>query len=54
MEKQYEELLKLFKELEEGMTPETLKNLTPEELCYIIDEMAEIRGKIAVLKNEEE
>ncbi|MCI8761012.1 MAG: hypothetical protein HFJ34_07925 [Clostridia bacterium] len=54
MEKQYEELLKLFEELEEGMTPDSLKKLTPEQLCYMIDEMAEINGKIAVLKNEEE
>lgn len=53
MEKQYEELLKMFKELEEGMTQETLKKLTPEQLCYMIDEIAEIKGKIAVLKNEE-
>lgn len=54
MEKQYEELLELFKELEEGMTPEILKNLTSEELCYMIDEMAQIKGKIAALKDEEE
>lgn len=53
MEKQYEELLEMFKELEEGMTPDALKKLTPEQLCYMIDQMAEIKGKIAVLKNEE-
>ncbi len=54
MENQYEEVLKLLQELEEGMTPETLKNLTTEEMCYVIEQMAQIKGKIAVLKDDEE
>lgn len=53
MEKQYEEVLNLLKELEEGMTPEALEKLTAEQMCYVIDQMAKIRGQIAVLKNEE-
>lgn len=53
MEK-YEEALNLLKELEEGMTPEALKNLTTEQICYIIDQMAQIKGNIEMLKNKEE
>lgn len=54
MENQYEEVLKLLQELEEGMTPEALKNLTTEEMCCVIEQMAQIKGKIAVLKDDEE
>lgn len=54
MEKQYEELLQAFKELEEGMTPEALEKLTTEELCYVMDQIAQIKGKIAIFKNSEE
>ncbi len=50
MEKSYKEIVDLLNELEEGMTPETLKNLTTEQMCYCIDQIAQIKGKIAVLK----
>lgn len=52
MEKQYEEVLNLLKELEEGMTPEMLGKLSTEQMCHVIDQMAKIKGQIAVLKNE--
>ena len=53
MEK-YEEALNLLKELEEGMTPEALRNLTTEEMCYVIDKMAQIKAKIEMLKENDE
>ena len=54
MENQYKEVLRLFEELEEGMTPQVLKKLTTEQICSLIDEIAKIKGKIAVLKSQNE
>ncbi len=50
----YNQLMKLLDELQEGMTPEALSKLTPEQMCYVIDQIATIKGQLAVLKSKRE